>query len=260
MFKKGDHALRSLADWERHAGPKRASQWKAGRSAMEAARAWLAVQSPDLPPEVASALQSHPDFAAITSWTGQPEARLDLDGRRGEPRNTDLRISAHDAKGEFLIAVEAKADESFDRLVREVLVDAVETRIAKPRSMALVRVHDLLVSVLGRRGSGQAVVGDLRYQLFTAAVGVLREAERRGASRATLLIHEFVTDATVDHKHAANDRDLNQWLERVSNGEFRTLSGNAIVGPIHVTGAPLLKGSAALYVGKATRSTRTIAA
>lgn len=227
---------------------------------METARAWLVAVAPDLPPEVASAMQSHPDFGRIASWTGEPEVRLPLDMRRGETRNTDLLISAHDDMGEFLIAIEAKADESFDRLIREVLADAMETKVAKPKSEALDRVRDLVLSLLREREAAQAVVGDLRYQLFTAAVGVLREAERRGLSRAVLLIHEFVTDETTDGKHHANGVDLNHWLERVSGGEFLTLSGNSLVGPINVPGAPLLNGSAALYVGKSTRNIRTITA
>lgn len=84
MFFKGDQAIRCLADWELHAGPKHDRQWKNGRSAMEVARAWLAHVSPDLPPEIASALQSHPDFTRIKSWTGEPEVRLPLDMRKGE--------------------------------------------------------------------------------------------------------------------------------------------------------------------------------
>jgi predicted nucleic acid-binding protein len=259
MFFRDDQAIRSLDDWKLHAGPKLDSQWKSGRSAMETARAWLAPVSPDFPPEVASTLQSHPDFARIVSWTGEPEVCLPLDMRRGETRNTDLLISARDDNGEFLIAVEAKADESFDRMIKEVLVSALETKIAKPKSQALDRAVDLVQSLLREREGAHASVGELRCQLFTGAVGVLREAERRGIGRAVLLIHEFVTDETIDSKHAANSDDLNRWLERVSQGTFRTLAGNTLVGPISVPGAPLLKGIATLYVGKSIRVLRTTA-
>jgi hypothetical protein len=40
IIKNGINIL-TLEDWERHAGPKRQLQWKDGRSAKEAARAWL---------------------------------------------------------------------------------------------------------------------------------------------------------------------------------------------------------------------------
>jgi hypothetical protein len=258
MLTKNDERIADLEDWGRRAGPKSDVQWKAGRSAMEAARAWLAVTSPELPPEVASAFHSHAAFGAVTSWHGEPEVRLSLDGRRGETRNTDLLLEAHDASGAFLVAVEAKADESFDRTMSEVLVAALEAKVASSASGALDRAAELAVTLLHRRNPGTRDLGTLRYQLFAAAVGVLREAERRGITRAVLLVQEFVSDETRDDKHAANTADLNAWLERVSGGQFVRLDANAMVGPITVPEGPLVAGTAQLFVGKAVRNIRVV--
>ncbi|MCU0647504.1 MAG: hypothetical protein MUF00_05885 [Gemmatimonadaceae bacterium] len=256
MLVKNGQPIADLTDWERRAGPKHPSQWKEGRSAMEAARAWVAVRSPDLPLEVSAALASHADVGTVVQWRGEPEVRLPLDERRGEPRNTDLLIEARDDRGNFLIAVEAKADESFDRRMGDVLVDALEAKIANPGSGALARAQDLALSMLSPREAGWPGVAELRYQLFTAAVGVLRAAESRGITRAVLLIHEFETVATDDERHAANATALNAWLHRVSRGRYAALDAGRMVGPVRLQPGPLLTGRAVLYVAKAVRRLR----
>ena len=99
-------------------------------------------------------------------------------------------------------------------------------------------------------------MGMLRYQLFTAAVGALREAERRGISRTVLLIHEFVTPLTADDKHARNHRDLDAWLRRVSGGRYETAAPGVLLGPISVPGRPLMFGPGQFYMGIARRDMR----
>lgn len=257
MISKDNRPITDLDDWGLRAGPKSESHWKPGRSAMEAARAWLAAKPPGLPPEVAVAMASHADFGPVLEWNGEPEVRLSLDGRPGEPRNTDLLVESRDAFGPVLIAVEAKADEPFDRLMADVLSAALESKIKNSDSGALARAQDLAVSLLSARAKGQAKVGALRYQLFTAAVGVLRAAEYRGIERAVLLVHEFITDATTDKEHASNASDLDDWLLRASSGQFAHLGANTMVGPIVVGPSDLLKGTARLFVAKAVRNIRT---
>jgi hypothetical protein len=257
MITKDGQPIRDLADWEERAGPKRACQWQPNRSAMECARTWLSVTPPSFPAEIAEAFDSHPDFGRVTHWAAEPEVRLRIDKRRGEPRNTDMLLLANDLSGEFLVALEAKADEHFDVVMRVALVDAVEARLENPRSGAIDRAIDLITTLLGPLAPGDAKVGELRYQLFAAAVGALRECERRKLQRAVLLVHEFVTDETMDHNHEINDRDLCSWLRRISRGQYNSVPHNSIVGPITVPGTPLLSGSTRLYVGKAQRNIRT---
>ena len=257
MISKQGQRLTDLDRWRELAGPKRPNQWKINRSAMECARCSLDVEPPALPPEIEQALGSHPDFGPVLSWDAEPEVQLKVDDRPGEPRNTDMLILARDARGEFLVAEEAKADERFDLALREVLVNAFEARVANPRSGAVARALDLVTTLLGPRGPGDTKLGALRYQLFTAAVGALREAEDRKLTRAVLLIHEFVTDATSDVKHLVNDADLGLWLSRLSRGRYLSVPKNTVVGPIDIPGSPLLSGTARLYVGKAVRNLRS---
>lgn len=256
MLMKNGQPLADLEDWKRRAGPKHPSQWKDGRSAMECARAWIEAEPPGIPVEIAATLASHPDFGAIQQWTAEPEVQLAIDDRRGEPRNTDMLVLGTDAFGDFLIAIEAKADEAFGATLADTLADAMERRLKSAASGGIDRATDLVQSLHGPRREGDAHLGTLRYQLFTAAVGALREAQRRGIGRTILLIHEFVTPLTTDDKHARNHGDLDAWLRRVSGGRFETVTPGKLIGPIAVPGQPLMPGPAQFYLGLARSTLR----
>ena len=98
---------------------------------------------------------------------------------------------------------------------------------------------------------------DIRYQLLTACAGCLAEAERRGHSRALLLVQEFVTDRTVDRKLLLNTIDLGRFVKRLSHGAFKGLNPGDIAGPIRVPGAPLLSAPIDFYIGKISRNLRS---
>src|SRR4051812_3861288 len=107
---KNDRTIDTLEDWRKHAGPKHSVQWQDHASAKEAARCWLGVTSPALPPELESFLTTNSAFSRVDQWHAEPEARLPFDDFAGEPRNTDLLVHARDIHGAFLIAVEAKVN------------------------------------------------------------------------------------------------------------------------------------------------------
>jgi hypothetical protein len=258
---KNGHLLRALQDWERLAGPKRANQWKDGRSAKESARAWLGADSPALPPEIDPLFTSHADFGRVLHWEGEPEVRLRFDQRRGEPRNTDLLLTARDDHGEFLIAVEAKADETFGELVSDALSGAVERRLANPRSGGVARIEDLAASLLGPRHGGTPGIGGLRYQLLTATAGALKAAADRKVDRVVLLIHEFHTDHTTDERHSTNAVDLNRFVARLTRGGVTSVAQGRLYRMVRVPGPPLFGISPPrLYIGKAVRSLRGVVA
>ena len=252
---KGEKEITSLADWKVLGGPKSTNQWVPGRSAVEAARSWLHDGGRTFPPAVARILASHPDFGRTVSWRGEPEAKLPFDAFAGEPRNTDVLVVAQDSFGTYVLAVEAKADESFGATVAETLSDAVERKVENPKSNGVARVQQLVTALLGPRRSGEAKIGDLRYQLLTAVAGALCEAERQGIDRAVLLVQEFITSKTDDKKHRMNADDLNLFLERLSHGSAGAL-GTHLVGPFLVPGTPLLTKEIRLYVGKVTENLR----
>ncbi|WP_405285766.1 DUF6946 family protein [Gaopeijia maritima] len=118
-----------------------------------------------------------------------------------------------------------------------------------PGSKAATRVREVTERLVGQTPDE---VGDLYYQLFTAAAAALSEAERAGNTRAVLLIHEFVTDATRDELHTKNAEALDRFAERVSDGKIAGVKAGQIAGPIRRE-----TWGAALYLGKAVRQTRS---
>ena len=254
---KNGRPILSLEDWKELAPPKADYQWTDDRSAKEAARAWLGAGVGNLPEEVALALKSHVDFGDVLTWRAEPEARLRFDAFPGEPRNTDLAVEVRDTHGDYFLAIEAKADEPFAETVAETLAAALERKLVNPRSNGIARVEQLAASILGPRGKKEPRTGDIRYQLLTACAGALCEAERKGIARAVLLVQEFVTSKTNDEKHRRNAEDLDRFLQRMSHDPQVHLTAGRLIGPLLVPGAPLLRSSVKLYVGKVTRSIRT---
>lgn len=251
--------LETLEAWELYAGPKSPDQWVDGRSAKEVARAWLAAGTGCLPEEVASLLASHPAFGPVRGWHAEPEVKLRFDGFPGEPRNTDILIDAKDEHGPFLIAVEAKADETFDKTIAKTLCTALERKLKNSASNGIRRLEQLASAVLGARDSGAPALKDIRYQLLTACAGVLCEAERKGYSRALMLVHEFVTSKTSDKNHARNAEDLSRFITRLSRGAVTEVRSGEINGPFEVPGGPLMSRKVGLFVGKVSRNLRSVA-
>ncbi|MEP7312258.1 MAG: hypothetical protein ABI859_06725 [Pseudomonadota bacterium] len=248
---KGE-VISSLIEWEKLGKPKRPEHWVDGRSAKEAARAWLS-GGEDLPAEVAELLASHPAFGEVLNWDAEPEARLRFDECPGEPRNSDLVVHATDAKGAYVVAVEAKADEPFGELVPAALAAAVDARLKNPQSNAVTRIEQLCEALLGSSAEGDVPLDCIRYQLLTACAGAIAEGEEKGCGRTLLLIHEFHTWKTTETKIAQNAMDLDRFLSRLTHGAVRALAAGQIVGPLVVPGAPLFTGATKFYVGKATR-------
>lgn len=248
----------SLEDWELRAGPKSQNQWVDGRSAKEVARAWLGLNGSEFPVEVQKTMNSHAAFASVHEWVAEPEAKLSFDSLPGEPRNSDLVVYAKDAFGEFLVAVEAKADEPFGETLPDALASALERYVQNTRSNGVTRIQQLAVALLGPRQKGEPALNDIRYQLLTATAGALCDAERRGLDRAVLLIHEFVTDKTSDEKHDVNARDLSSFVARLSHGAVTSVQPGYLYGPFTVPGAPLLSTKVNLFIGKAIRVLRKV--
>lgn len=169
-----------------------------------------------------------------------------------EPRNTDLLVIANDALGPFLLAIEAKADETYGHTLADVLAAALERRIQNPRSNGIARIEGLATLLLKPRSGGQPKARDLRYQLFTACSGALAEAHRRGSVRAVMLVDEFITRATIDVKHARNASDLRSFLSRLSGCSHRDVADGELQGPFAFEPYPGVE----LFVGKVTRNFR----
>jgi len=248
LIEKSRQTITTMEQWEALAPPKNPAHWVEGRSAMEAARAWLAA-TPSAPPEVVNLLATNENFCNVVLDFAEPEAHLRFDRHRN-PRNADLAIWAHDDIGPLAITVEAKADEEFGDTVSGSIAAALETRIDNPRSGALTRITDLCLSLFGSRAKGEATITSLRYQLLTAVAGSLALAATIDAKRAVLIVEEFVTTKTSKANIERNANDLNRFLQRLSRSGTGVFNTGKMHGPFVVTGEPLFCGEQELYIGK----------
>lgn len=246
--------ITSLESWLEIAPPKgRERHWRDRRSAKELARAWVGGGVVCVPPEISALLASHPELADLTLVSGEPEARVRFDKRRGEPRNADLSIDARAGTEPVALSIEAKADEPFGSSLPDALACAVEARVANPRSAALDRVIDVCCSLLRARSREEPALRHLDYQLLTATAGVIAQAEKLSAKRAILVVHEFRSIETRPESLAANTRSLNVFVSRLSGGAVTTVEPGRLIGPLDVGGPPLFERPARLYLGKAVR-------
>ena len=253
---KNGQFIQSVDDWFRHAPPKGgADQWRDGRSAKELARAWVESGSVSLPDELVALLASHPDTRSAVLESGEPEARIAFDRRRGEVRNADLAVRAVLDNAPLAITIEAKADEPFDQLVPDTLADALDRLLERGRGAGIDRVRDLATSLLPRPCGRLPPLRLLRYQLLTAVAGSLAWARQLDAPRGVLVIHEFQTSQTSMRNLQRNAQDLDLFVRRLTAGATRGVEVGALVGPIRVPGEPLFDKPADLYIGKIVRRT-----
>jgi hypothetical protein len=166
-------------------------------------------------------------------------------------------VQARDQHGAYLIAVEAKADESFGSTVASTIDAANKRKVGtkrkagNPRSNGVARVNGLIAAILGSPAVEDPIVGSLRYQLFTATAGVLRAGQVAGAQRVVLLVQEFKAISTSDKKHKANADDLNAFVHRLTRGNISVLNAGQLIGPFAVAGRPLFDPPVPdLFIGK----------
>lgn len=254
MIRKKNETIDSLESWERLAGPKSKVQWQDDRSAKESARAWLDDPGgpPGIPGELEGVLATSQDFTGILDWKAEPEALVSFDAFSG-PANIDVLLTARDQSGPFVMAVEAKADETFGSLVSRALSDALERLQLSSTSNGLARIEQLVGYLIPPGEKRVPKLHQIRYQLLTGTAAALAHAKAVGATRAVLMIHEFHTVRTDPKKRAANGRDLVRFLKRMGIEEPEGVLEGELLGPISVRGEADLADPVRLYVGKAVR-------
>jgi hypothetical protein len=186
-----------------------------------------------LPPGVLELLKSNPAFGDVVSWSAEPEAQVRFDGFRGEPRNCDLLVQATDAFGDFVIAVEAKADEPFGDTIDDAMSAALERLVANPSSKGVARITNLAQSLFRERRGAHAKIATLRYQLLTATAGAL--AASTAGRRTVMLVQEFRTGKTAADKLQLNAKDLDAFVNRLTDGAIEHCEPGQLYGPIAIS-------------------------
>jgi hypothetical protein len=206
--------------WLLHAPPEKGDdQWKDGYSAKEQAKAWLRSGGPEVPDEWWAAIAEL--AAEVDEIHGKPEHRTALD-RFARRRQHDL-FACLRRSGEMTAAVgvEAKACEDFDGLVRD-------RAGAEAPSNKRGRCNLLAGALFGRpvfdEDTGEILDARLAghgYQLWTAAVGTLIEAQARDLADAILLVHQF---RPRDLEAAARAGDRRRWASRLEQNETKLMA------------------------------------
>jgi hypothetical protein len=168
-------------DWRRLlADPQK--QWRQKKSAWEAAVAWEAARrtTRGLPDAIATLLDSEPTFFGASLVLGLPEHQVALEGG-GHASQADLWVLVSTDTGLVSMSIEAKAGESFDRLVSDWSKDA-SPNSGKPTRLSQLRAILELT---------EDDVQHCRYQLLHRSVSAILEAQRFKLSTALFLVQAF---------------------------------------------------------------------
>jgi hypothetical protein len=244
-LEKNGEPIVSLDDWFRLAPPKKgAVQWRDGRSAKELARRWLT----GVPAEVRHTLASHPDLEELRPVLGEPEESTHFDEFKS-PREHDLLVTCELVSGRALVAIEGKADETFDRRVADRLAK-VKTPSNFPE-----RVRRLALALFGE--PDPPFLGGLRYQLIQATAASVVEAQRRDCELAVLLVHVLQTDATQEAIIAENAADFDAFVSALTAGGITAVPPQQTVGPISIRGFGDVGACERLYLAKSVADLRS---
>lgn len=235
-----------IADWGAWTRPKKDCQWRAGRSAMELARAWFVSSKPSCPREVADLSASHPRTVGLTPVKGVPGHVMSLP-QRGEGRNHDLLFLAEGEAGRAVISVEAKVDESFGETVGTYWDKG---KRSATRTRAPERIEALLSMAFGATARPDAYPWcGLRYRLLTAGTAI--EAAGRQASVAVVIVHEFRTESADAEKMAVSGADFQSFVCALSDPPATNVLDGRLHGPVRLAPCACLDRAVDVFIGKA---------
>ena len=131
-----------------------------------------------------------------SSFTCEPEAKTSF-GKgmgRGESRNHDLLMVGENT----LIGVEAKVSEPYD----------VQIKAKRNKVKDQTRINKFIEFLYGNDTPDN--VEDLYYQLFSATVGSIKEAERRGINNVIVLVIVFKGRVDEERDYCKKVSDNNE--------------------------------------------------
>lgn len=206
LFGPDRHEIVDLESWFEHAPPEKAAvQWQSGYSAKEQAKAWLRMGSPRMPDELWHSLSELVGDA--DEVYGRPEHKTLLDNYARARQHDLFACLRYDGKTRSAVGIEAKACEGFDGTVGDRAAAVAPSR-RRARCNLLAR------ALFGREvldeASGDVLDPELAghgYQLWTAAVGTIIEAQARDLDRAVLVIQQFRPRDLAAAKAAGDSRD-----------------------------------------------------
>jgi len=256
-----DVVVETLEQWRIHGlPPERVGHWKPGRSACELGTSWNRSGTVCVPQEIEAMLQSHAGTRGAIIHSGFIEHETVLPFSAVGPRCHDLFLLGNCSdKSPLVLSIEAKADESFDAAIEEKIVKLSGKKSNFPTRLEWLTYYlfdesaftDFEERIL------KQTYARMPYQLFAAVGSLCLEANRYGAQRAVLIVHEFRTNLTEDKKMDVNANALYDFLNQlwVRNASRRAVANFGVFeGPLTMQsgsfgGVPFPK-NIYLYVGK----------
>lgn len=240
IYGKNNVPIYSVDDWLKHAPPAEGiKHWVESRSAFELANAWFHSGKAEIPAELNKLLHSHKDTENIKLKIGYLEKETRLD-KFGKGRNHDLLLTgtSNSELGKSIVAIEAKADESYGDLIGNQLEKA------SPNSNLPKRIEQLALAIFGHQE-----INELRYQLLHATAGTLIEAKNFNANKAIFVVHQFHSTTLSKNKINKNNNDLNKFVSSLLGQPVLVESGK-LIGPISVPGGEFVPSEIPLYIGQ----------
>lgn len=226
---RGGNRIQTMEAWAKlYDNPRSAHQWKEHRSAQTTAEFILRRNGIErLRSRIKEAMQDEVTFEnAIPEY----EVRFDEFGRG---RLHDLAIYGHLSDGRSLfVGVEAKVDEPFGSVVRDVYLAAKAKQIAGVSTNAPERIENLMRLHFKKPDIS---VFDVRYQLLYATAGTL-EAK---ADVSVLYIVVFKTAMCDETISAENYRDYVSFMQKANATPLKLPSTEATGHRLMVNGKEL---------------------
>ncbi|HEY0736115.1 MAG TPA: hypothetical protein VGD69_14465 [Herpetosiphonaceae bacterium] len=241
--RKHKQVIQSVEDWRRWGGPQSDHQWQDAYSAKECAKAWFRKGPASVPIELVDLFRSHSLTSGLTIRSVLPEVETKLDAFRGKGRVHDLVLLADGPAGSTLVAIEAKARESFGPTIDRAHAQSLQ----RPGSNAAQRIEQLTQAIFGRPLDN--TLRSLRYQLVHAVAGTVIQARQERARLAVFVIHEFVSDTKLA---TSNHADLQRFLRLLPGDKAAMTLGldPFLDGPYHVPGGEYVPGDMPLLIGR----------
>lgn len=85
-----------------------------------------------------------------------------------------------------------------------------------------------------------------RYQLTCWFAGAIDDATRNNINTVFMIVQEFHSDITNEKKIAVNKRDLDFFVNFISDSAYKNVNNNQIIGPIKNQFTKQIN----LYIGK----------
>lgn len=210
--------IERLEDWAFISGPIKKNQWKDDYSAMEFARLWFTKKKngqfiTKVPEQIQNIINQTFGPSEILFCIPEKETQI-FD--KGEGRHHDMFIyGVSENKEPFVVGIEAKVREDFDKLISKKIKDAAETKDKSkiPARIKAISEHFCL---------NKSKLNDLYYQLFTGAEGIAQETLNYKVKNGLFLIVQIKPNEDINKIIQEHEKDISNFIS-ANNASIRKM-------------------------------------